>query len=146
LLCPSNTWISRISTFCSSKCVANECLNRCRVTRLSIPASAAAAVMARDNCRLLNGLTGFWPGNSQPPSSIWPLTLPSRHQRRRISSKAGESMASRSLRPNSKHRIEVTPARRGKGRQKVGEQDKTPEERRTVMTCFCSSAIAPALH
>ena len=36
--------------------------------------------------------------------------------------------------PNNKHRIKVTPAKRGKGRQKVGEQDKTPEERRTAMT------------
>ena len=36
--------------------------------------------------------------------------------------------------PNSKHGIKVTPARRGKGRQKVGAQDKTPEERQTAMT------------
>ena len=37
--------------------------------------------------------------------------------------------------PNSKHRILVTPARRGKGGQKVSGQDKTPDERRTAMTC-----------
>jgi hypothetical protein len=36
--------------------------------------------------------------------------------------------------PNSKHRILVTPARRGKGGQKVSGQDKTPDERRTTMT------------
>ena len=35
--------------------------------------------------------------------------------------------------PNSKHRILVTPARRGKGRRKAIGQDKTPE-RRTAMT------------
>ena len=37
--------------------------------------------------------------------------------------------------PNSKHRIQVTPARCGKGRIKVSEKDKTPDERRTAMTC-----------
>ncbi len=36
--------------------------------------------------------------------------------------------------PNSKHRIAVTPARRGKGRRKAIGQDKTSEERRTAMT------------
>jgi len=36
--------------------------------------------------------------------------------------------------PNSKHRIQVTPARWGKGKQKVSGQDKTPDERRTAMT------------
>ncbi len=36
--------------------------------------------------------------------------------------------------PNSKHRILVTPARRGKGGQKAIGQDKMPEERRTAMT------------
>ena len=36
--------------------------------------------------------------------------------------------------PNSKHRIEVTPARKGKGRQKVSGQDKMPDERRTAMS------------
>ncbi len=36
--------------------------------------------------------------------------------------------------PNSKHRIAVTPARRGKGRRKAIGQDKTPEERRSAMT------------
>jgi len=35
--------------------------------------------------------------------------------------------------PNSKHRILVTPARRGKGGQKASGQDKTPDERRTAM-------------
>jgi hypothetical protein len=36
--------------------------------------------------------------------------------------------------PNSKHRILVTPARRGKGGRKAIGQDKTPEERRSAMT------------
>ncbi len=40
--------------------------------------------------------------------------------------------------PNSKHRIQVTPARRGKGKQKVSGHGKTPDERRTAMTGFCS--------
>jgi hypothetical protein len=37
--------------------------------------------------------------------------------------------------PNSKHRTLVTPARRGKGGQKDIGQDKTPEQRRSAMTC-----------
>jgi len=37
--------------------------------------------------------------------------------------------------PNSKHRTLVTPARRGKGGRKAIGQDKTPEERRSAMTC-----------
>ena len=36
--------------------------------------------------------------------------------------------------PNSKHRILVTPGRRGKGGRKAIGQDKTPEERRSAMT------------
>jgi hypothetical protein len=36
--------------------------------------------------------------------------------------------------PNSKHRILVTPAKRGKGEQNVSAQDKMPVERRTAMT------------
>jgi len=37
--------------------------------------------------------------------------------------------------PNSKHRIHVTPARRGKGRkQHSGEEDQTPSERHMAMT------------
>ena len=36
--------------------------------------------------------------------------------------------------PNSKHRILVTPARRGKGGRKAIGQDKTPAERRSAMT------------
>jgi len=39
------------------------------------------------------------------------------------------------LPPNSKHRIHVTPARRGKGRKRhSGEEDKTPSERHAAMT------------
>jgi len=37
--------------------------------------------------------------------------------------------------PNSKHRIHITPARRGKGRQKeIGPEDKTPDEHRAAMS------------
>ncbi len=37
--------------------------------------------------------------------------------------------------PNSKYRVTVTPAKRGKGKQKGGlKEDKTPDERRTAMT------------
>src|SRR5215468_1913279 len=35
-LAPSNTWITRISTFCSSRCVAKLCRNVCGLTRLLI--------------------------------------------------------------------------------------------------------------
>jgi hypothetical protein len=37
--------------------------------------------------------------------------------------------------PNSKYRLTVTPAKRGKGKQRVDlKEDKTPDERRTAMT------------
>ena len=37
--------------------------------------------------------------------------------------------------PNSKHRITVTPAKRGKGKQRGDlKEDKTPDERRSAMT------------
>ncbi len=50
--------------------------------------------------------------------------------------------------PNSKHRIYVTPAKRGKGRKEIERQgwdEKTSLERHAAMAGFCSSAIAPAL-
>ena len=34
----------------------------------------------------------------------------------------------------SKHQILVTPAKRAKGKQKVSEQEKTPDERHSAMT------------
>ena len=49
--------------------------------------------------------------------------------------------------PNSKHRVTITPAKRGKGSKKKEEdnsEEKTPMERRVAMTGFCSPAIAPA--
>jgi len=36
--------------------------------------------------------------------------------------------------PNSKHRVEVTPAKRGKGRTHQETEDKTPEQHRKAMT------------
>ncbi len=33
---------------------------------MSMPAASAAAWQARLSCRVVRGLTGFWPGNSQP--------------------------------------------------------------------------------
>jgi hypothetical protein len=36
--------------------------------------------------------------------------------------------------PNRKHRIDVTPAKRGKGRAKQEEKEKTPEQRHQAMT------------
>jgi uncharacterized protein with PIN domain len=36
--------------------------------------------------------------------------------------------------PNSKHRIDVTPAKRGKGCARKENEDKTPEQRRQAMT------------
>ena len=36
--------------------------------------------------------------------------------------------------PNSKHRVEVTPAKRGKGRTRQENEDKTPEQRHQSMT------------
>ncbi len=36
--------------------------------------------------------------------------------------------------PNSKHRVEVTPAKRGKGRAHKENEDQTPEQRRQSMT------------
>ena len=51
------------------------------------------AWQARFSWRVVSGLTGFWPGNSQATG------LPMRYHSRKISSSMGESMAWRSLRP-----------------------------------------------
>ena len=68
-------------------------LSVCSETRLPISATWAAAWQMRFNWRVVSGLTGFCPGNSQATG------LPMRHHSRRISSSMGESMAWRSLRP-----------------------------------------------
>jgi hypothetical protein len=36
--------------------------------------------------------------------------------------------------PNSKHRVDVTPAKRSKGRARKKNEDKTPEQRRRAMS------------
>jgi hypothetical protein len=36
--------------------------------------------------------------------------------------------------PNSKHRVDVTPAKRGKGRAQKKNEDKTPEQRHQSMS------------
>lgn len=41
----------------------------CLEMRFSIPASSAAAWMARLSCRVLRCWTGFWPGNSHRQAS-----------------------------------------------------------------------------
>ncbi len=38
-------------------------------------------------------------------------------------------------RPNSKHRVDVTPAKRGRGHQRCEDEDKTLEQRHRAMTC-----------
>ena len=83
----------RISTFCSSRCVAKLWRNVCIDTRLSMCAAAAAAWMARLSCRVVSGSIGFNPGKSHPPGRILPCAWPTRHHARRRSSSTGESMA-----------------------------------------------------
>ncbi len=46
---------------------------------MSISAPVRALWKARLSCRVDSGLTGFWPGNSQPPGSSLRLARPSRH-------------------------------------------------------------------
>ena len=38
--------------------------------------------------------------------------------------------------PNSKHRVDVTPAKRGKGSPSAEDVDRTPEQRHQAMTGF----------
>lgn len=45
------------------------------------------------------GLTGFMPGNNEPPDSTLPSRLPSFHQSGRTANSNGESMALRSRPP-----------------------------------------------
>src|SRR5271166_642316 len=42
------------------------CRRVCGDTRLAIPAAFAVACTARQSCRAVIGLTGLWPGKSQP--------------------------------------------------------------------------------
>ena len=79
--------MTRISISCSRRWVAKLCRSVCSETRLLISASWAAMWQMRFNWRVVIGLTGFWPGNSQAQG------LPMRHHSRRISSSIGESMA-----------------------------------------------------
>jgi hypothetical protein len=55
-LCPSKTWITRMSTFCSNKCVAKEWRSVCIDTRLSMCAASAARWMARLSWRVAQRL------------------------------------------------------------------------------------------
>ena len=48
-------WITRMSVFCLSRCVAKLCGNVCRETGLSISAVIAAARQARLNWRVVSG-------------------------------------------------------------------------------------------
>ena len=65
----------------------------CGVTHLVISAICAAAWQARVSCRVVRGLIGSWPGNSQPCGRAM------RYQSRRSFSSAGDNIAWRSLRP-----------------------------------------------
>ena len=53
--------MTRISTFCSSRCVAKLCRNVCMDTRLSISAACVAAWTARLSCRVLSDSMGLRP-------------------------------------------------------------------------------------
>ena len=62
---PSITWITRISTFCSSRWVKRSCAARCAATRAwrYPPGSRQCAQRAQAGGRT-SELTGFWPGKS----------------------------------------------------------------------------------
>ena len=99
LECPSRTWMTRISTSCSSRCVAKLWRSVCGLTRFLMPAASAASWTARLSWRVETGSRELRPGNSQPWGSMTPRRLPSRHQSRSSSSSCGDSIALRSLRP-----------------------------------------------
>src|SRR6478752_5037144 len=79
--------------FCSSRWVAKLWRKVCGVTRLAISAMWAAAWQARVSWRVVIGLAGFWPGNSQPCGRAM------RYQLRRSSSSTG-----------GKHRVAILAA------------------------------------
>src|SRR6266851_3850756 len=83
-------WITRMSVFCSSRCVAKLCRSVCSETDLSISAICAAAWQARLSWRVVSGCTGFCPGNSQP------CGRPAFHQARSSSRRCGDSITKRS--------------------------------------------------
>src|SRR2546428_789122 len=85
--------MTRMSMCCSSRWVAKLWRKVCGDTRLVISAACAAAWQARVSWRVVIGLTGFWPGNSQPCGCAI------RYQSRRSPSSCAESIAWRSLRP-----------------------------------------------
>ena len=82
-----------MSTFCSSKWVAKQCRSVWSETVLSIPAASLALWKMRLSWRAVRWLTGFWPGNSQPPGNITPVSRPARHQARKSSRRSSASMA-----------------------------------------------------
>ncbi len=60
---------------------------------ISKPNTSLAPSKARRCWRVVSGLTGFWPGNSQPPGSITPRSRPASHQARSRSRRCSDSMA-----------------------------------------------------
>src|SRR5207245_1498078 len=82
-----------MSVVCSSRWVAKLCRKVCSDTRLLISASGAAAWQARLSWRVVIGCTGSRPGNSQPCGRA------AFHHSRNRSSRSGDSMTLRSLRP-----------------------------------------------
>jgi hypothetical protein len=88
----SSTWITRMSVFCSGRCVAKLCRSVCSETGLSISAIRAAAWQARLSWCGVSGLTGFCRADPQPqhPDGLLPGRLhvlrrarPARHPRPR---------------------------------------------------------------
>src|SRR5712671_6930548 len=88
--------MTRISTPSSSRWVAKLWRSVCGLTRLVRPAARAASSTTRASWRVLIGLTGFWPGNNQPPGNIAPWRRPSSHHVLSRVSRSGDSMALRS--------------------------------------------------
>src|SRR6266478_5464441 len=85
--------MTRTSMFCSSRWVAKLCRKVWSDTRLLISARWAAAWQARLSWRVVIGCTGSRPGNNQPCGRA------AFHQARNSSSRCGDNMTLRSLRP-----------------------------------------------
>src|SRR5258706_4822906 len=93
--------MTRISVPRSSRWVAKECRSAWSVTPLRIPAASAASWNMRLSWRVVIGLPGLWPGNSQRSSMGVVESKPRRrvfHHWRSRSSVSGDSMTLRSLR------------------------------------------------
>src|SRR6202011_4027127 len=79
--------ITRISTFCSSRCVAKLCRNVCGATQLGSPAISAAMWQTRLSWRVVIGLMRSPPGNihtfgcAMEPLEPFPLASPARFSR-----------------------------------------------------------------